>query len=215
MNLQNRLYGQNNPPYPLDFVNDFAEAIIRVEEKYCEWAYNNLYYNQKTERVFAYELYHQFKTLTVIDDKYRNLRLDAEIDKSVNEPIENCVLEIENIIQTRFSPDLVIHLEQRNNQVENQKLIIELKTKRLYGNRGNLEIKKTVLKLNHYLRVLNFQYAIFLSVNTDFNQLIGKLKELIGNPTNQVWQERFNRIILINYKDRILTTRTLNDILTN
>lgn len=215
MNLQDRLYGQNAPPYPLDFVNDIAEAVIRVEEKYCGWVYNNVNYNQKIERVFAYELYHQFKTLTLFDDKYHNLRLDGEIDKRVTQQIEQCDLVIENFTQTRFSPDLVIHLGQTNRQEENQKLIIELKTKRLYGEQGQREIKKTVLKLNHYLRVLNFQYAIFLSVNTDFNQLNEQLNDLIGNPINQHWQERFNRIIVINYKNRILLAKTLKDILTN
>lgn len=85
MNLRTRLYGQAELPYPLDYINDIGEAILRVEERYCEWAYNSDNNNQKTERVFAYELYHQFKTLTNCDNKYHNLRLDGEIDKRVTE----------------------------------------------------------------------------------------------------------------------------------
>ena len=214
MNLKRRLY-EHNDHQPLEFVNDIGEAIIRVEEEYCEWAYNNPNYNQKTERVFAYELYHQFKMLTVCDTKYRNLRLDGEIDKRVTQPIELCGLVIENFTQVRFSPDLVIHLGQTDRQDENQKAIIELKTKRLYGKQGQLEIKKTILKLNHYLRVLHFQYAIFLSVNTEFNNLTEQLNNLFENPANQDWQERFSRIIVMNYKSRILSVKTLKDILMN
>lgn len=121
----------------------------------------------------------------------------------------------ENCTQTRYSPDLVIHLGQISRQEDNQKAIIEIKTKRLNGEQGNEELRKTILKLNHYLRVLNFQYALFLSVNTDFDQLTQQLIDLISDPTGQIWQDRFKRIIVINYRNRVLEAKTLYSILTN
>lgn len=213
MNLQNLLYGHNDPPYPLDFVNDIGEAIIRVEEKYCEWAYRNANQDQRIERVFAYELYHQFRQLTYWKQDYQNLRFDGEIGKHLNDEIETCgvILKNFNFAQRRFSPDLVIHLSQTDRQEINQKVIVELKSREI----GNQELAKTILKLNHYTRVLNFQYAILISVNTDFNQLTEQLIHLIENPTNQPWQNRFKRIIVINYRNRVLTAKTLNNILTN
>jgi len=212
MNLQQKLYGNNEPPFPLSFINDLGEAIIRVEEKYCLWAYNNENQDQKIERVFAYELYHQFRQLTYWKQDFQDLRFDGEIGKQINRDIETCGVTLQNFNfgQQNFFPDLVIHLNQQDRRVINQKVIIELKT-RVVNNR---EFAKTVLKLNHYQRVLNFQYATLISVNTDFAELTVRLRELFNNPTQQQWQDRFKRIIVMNYKDRIFDAKTLFNLLT-
>ena len=208
MNLQ-RIFTDQRPPFDLTYLNDFGEAIIRVEEKYCSWPYRNNNINQMIERVFAYELYHQFRLLTNYNTNYAALRLDGEIGKQLeNKNLETCGSN-SNIIQERFSPDLVIHFGQIDRQEINQKLIIEIKTKRV----GNDEIYEAILKLNHYIRILNFQYAVLVSVNTDFDALTLQIRDLFENPNNQVWTERFKRIIVMNYSDRNLTIKTLYKLL--
>lgn len=211
MDLQ-RIYAGQNPPFPLTYLNDIGEAIIRVEEAYCHWAYNNGNQDQRIERVFAYELYHQFRQLTYWKNNFQNLRFDGEIGKQLNDNIETCGVTLQNFDfgQRRFSPDLVLHLSQTDRQEINQKVIVELKSREV----GDRELAKTILKLNHYIRILNFQYATLISVNTDFDELVEQLSTLFDNPTNQEWQERFNRVIIMNYKDRNLTVKTLFKALT-
>ena len=214
MNLQEKLYGNNqNPPYPLNFVNELGEAIIRVKEEYCQWAYNNPQQDQRIERVFAYELYHQFRQLTYWKQDFKDLRFDGEIGKQITYEIEICGVKLENfnLNQNEFYPDLVLHLSQTNRLRNNQKLIIELKSRKV----GNPELAETILKLNQYLKSLNFEYASFISVNTDFNELIEQLVLLFENPINQKWACRFNRIIIMNYKDRNLEVKTLFEVLAN
>ena len=214
MKLKKRLYQNYNPPFPLDYVNDLGEAIIRVEEKYCKWAYDsNANRIQKIERVFAYELYHQLRLLSICDIKYQNLRIDGEIGKKIqyNSPIETCGFEIENLNKMSLLPDLVIHNGQNNREKEDQKIIIEIKTRNLSDEN---ELKKTLLKLNHYLRVLDFQYAIFLSVNTNYNELKEKIRLITQNMIPDCY-ERLDRIIIINYAERVIDAKTLRSIIDN
>lgn len=209
MNLQ-RIFTDQLPPLDLTYLNDFGEAIIRVEEKYCSWPYRNHDNNQRIERVFAYELYHQFRLLTECNPNYTTLRLDGEIVKQLEaENIETCGTGY-NRIQERFAPDLVVHLGQIDRNAINQKLIVEIKTKPV----GNDEIKESILKLNHYIRILNFQYAVLVSVNTDFDNLTIQIRDLFPDPANQEWRNRFNSIIIMNYSDRNLNIKTLYNLLT-
>lgn len=217
MNLQ-RIYGENIPPFPLTYINDIAEAIIRVDEKYCHWIYNQRTNpNQMTERVFAYELFHQFRQITNSNPDYFELRFDGEIDKLLHgDTVEVCGIKEDvnldiNSTQTYFSPDLVIHHSQNDRTCCNQKAIIEIKT----GYVSDSELAKTIIKLNHYIRVLHFQYAVFITVNTDFIRIVEGLKRSLNSPATKDLKERFNQIIIMNYDDRKLTEDTLLNILIN
>jgi len=205
-----RIFKPEQPHYELSFLNDLSEAIIRVEEKYCFWDGQHEDHIQKIERVFCYELYHQYRLLTACKNQNNDFRIDGEIVKQLDvRPIDLLGTNI-NIKQEQkqFSPDLVVHLGQSYQNVENQKLIIEVKTRKV----DNDELGVTILKLNHYINVLNFQYAAFISVNTDFNTVVLQLREIFSH--NNVRNENFMRIIIFNYKNRILNVDRLYHILT-
>ena len=209
----NEIY-QTRPPFPLTYLNHIGEAIIHVNNDYCVWSYNNANSNQKTERVFSYELYHQFRLLMNSNEYNNEIRLDGEIGKRLHgNTVRDCGVIISNFnfnsTQIHFSPDLVIHKGQNDRQEINQKAIVEIKTKDV----SNAELTKTILKLNHYIRVLHFQYAVFITVNTDFQEIAQKLRKLFHNPTNKELEKRFCRIIVMNYTDRKLTVYTLRNIL--
>ena len=207
MNLERKF--SNPPPFPLDYIYDIVEAIQKVDDKYRQWEYHNGN-SQKIERVFAYELYHQLRLMTHSNSKYKDLRIDGEISKEVYQEMETCGLpDLKILKHYRFSPDMVIHHAQTDRKEENQIAIIEIKTKNIHPD----ELKKTILKLNYYIRVLNFQYAIFISVNTEFDKVSKQLRCCFDNPLSKEWQNRFNRIIIMNYNQRKLEVDTLLGIL--
>lgn len=100
--------------------------------------------------------------------------------------------------QTKFSPDPVLHPAQNNRLENNQSLIIEIKTKKV----RNGELAKDLVKLNHYIWRLNFRYAVFISVNTNFNELKQQIRNIFENPLG--WNDRFNQIVIFNYNNERL-----------
>ena len=190
----------------LTYLNILGEAVIKVDEKYCSWESPDHENNQKTERVFAYELYYQFRQLT-LTDKY--IRVDGEIDKQINNyPINNCGADYE-VNQIKFSPDLVVHYGQLNREEENQKLIVEIKTKFP----GREELAKTIIKLNHYIIALHFQFAVLVSVNTKFDETIHRIQDIFPRIDNKSQREKYKRIVIFNYIDGHLDATTLYNIL--
>lgn len=204
-----KLKGYTTPDIEFDYLNDLAEAIIRVEESYCYWGEYNKTQNQRIERVFAYEMYHQLRMITKNNNRYDSSRIDGEIQKKFKEIIEKCGTGYE-LKQSKFTPDLTIHNSQRNRFYENQKLIVEIKSRDTTGD----PLKETILKLNHYLRVLNFQSAVFISVNTELKKLIENLQGSFIDLLSLECKKRFDRIIVMNYKDRHLEILPLSYILT-
>ena len=200
---------RHEPPFSLTYLNDLGDAIMNVDEKYCHWAYRIDYTNQKTERVFTYELYHQFRLMAGSKPQYYNdLRLDGEIGKRLADlELENCG-SATYITQGQFSPDLVIHLAQTNREEEYQKLVIEAKTKYV----RNDELGEAIIKLNHYIRVLSFQYAILISVNTDFNRLLGQIRAIFPKPKSDNLLNRFGRIIIMSRYQETFSARPLLEI---
>ena len=210
------IYNEDYPrPFSIENLEMLENAIRRVTNRYCIWDYNTQI-QQRGERVFAYELYHQFRNLLANAPNNLNLRFDGEIDKNLDENVDYCrvepiLLRIRNGRYLRddrkFSPDLVLHLAQNNRLQDNQSLIIEIKTKKV----GNSELAKDLLKLNHYIRIINFQYGVFISVNTNFDNLKQQIRDIFNNPDG--WENRFNRIVIFNHNDEILQVNTLQNIL--
>ena len=200
---------ENNERLSSDYLKDIASSITKVDKKYCQWEYQDGS-SQKIERVFAYELYHQLRKLTNSNPKYKELRIDGEISKEVYQEIETCgLLNLHSSKRRHFSPDMVIHYGQTNRKEESQIAIIEIKTREI----SNSNLIDTILKLNHYIRVLNFQYAIFISVNTEINKVSKQLRYFFDDPSGKEWHGRFNRIIIMNYNQRKLEVDTLLGIL--
>ena len=196
------IFGNDAPPFNLEYLVDLKDAVKNIKKKHYEWRYSKLKRSQKIERVFAYELYHQLRLLTTSTEEHKQrhagIRFDGELSKVIkNDNVQHLGVAGTGIdAQERFTPDLVLHLGQDFNLQFDQKLIIEIKTKEVSPS----DFKKTILKLNHYLRVLNFQYAVFISVNTDFTEF----KRDAYNYFNLVSAENrthFNKLILMNYKE--------------
>jgi UDP-N-acetylenolpyruvoylglucosamine reductase len=198
----------NNEPfeYKIRYLNDLANATKRVKQKYCEWSYKDDI--QQAERVFCYELYFQFRRIINKKRYYSKARLDGEITKTlVTTPMFGCGSDFRKD-QSVFTPDLVIHFAQESRTIENQKLIIEVKTKGI----GDPELTETIVKLNHYLVILNFQYAAFISVNTEFEELIAQIRHCFPNPRGTEWENNFKRILVYNYNDQKLKINRLFDL---
>lgn len=147
-NRKNNRQGQNSENYFYDFIS----ALLSVSDNYLIWPYGIS--TQMAERVFAYELYHQWRML-IDGHKYENLILNGEIRK------DGSVIRHENLKE--IYPDFVLH-EQQNNL--NQQLIIcEIKTSRaLQHKNGKAQLKKDIIKLGNAIEELGFKEALFIQV---------------------------------------------------
>jgi hypothetical protein len=141
----------------------FCEAIENVKKNYYGTEYRkrngngNIIKMQYLERVFAYELYHQFRIKTEEPPEYADLRLDAELVKyNWNGEYNDFGIAIDHI-PSYFSPDLVLHHSQNERQ-HNQKLIVEIKSTK----KRPKEKQKDIVKLINYVINLHFESAVFL-----------------------------------------------------
>lgn len=140
------------------YFKDFLLALITVEEKYMIWQYGGI--NDKMcERVFAYELYHQWRKLSE-QFNYDNLIINGEILK------DGSILHHEHLKE--IYPDLLLH-EQQNN-LNQQILACEIKTlKALEHENGKRKLKQDLIKLGHYVSDLQFKYSVFVQVRDKEN----------------------------------------------
>jgi hypothetical protein len=197
MNPQ-EIFGLQQPPSDLSHLTDLRDGMKEIKRKFYEWNYPKMKGMQKNERVFAYELYHQFRLITEPKLEYSTMRFDGELTKLLKaNPIDLLGIAFQSAwTQQRFTPDLVLHLGQENAQIQNQKFILEIKTK----NVADDEFKKTFLKLHHYIRSLSFQYAVFVSVNSTFHDFKQRAYSFF-NHTNALQRTHFDRIVLMNYNE--------------
>lgn len=202
-----RIFRQERIPYPLTYLNDLGTSIHMVNNSYCNWEARHITL-QKSERVFAYELYHQFKTLTRNNPEYIDIRFDGEIGKQIYLQPDNCGTLI-NTNQLDYTPDFVLHKSQTDSTEWNQKLIVEIKARNVTDN----DLSKDIIKLNHYISALNFQYSVFISVNTSEQIIQEKLKRIFSAQTVNRLEENFKRIIIVNYRNRILAIDRLFNLL--
>ncbi|MGI9651975.1 hypothetical protein [Chryseobacterium sp. RLHN22] len=143
--------------------NDFLLALIKVDPKYLLWPYGMK--EQMCERVFAYELYHQWRIVSEIY-QYENLIINGEIRKDGSIYRENI-----NIVY----PDLILH-EQQNN-MNQQILACEIKTiKAVESTGGSNKVKKDLFKLDNYIKDLNYQICAFIQIkgNIDISEKVIK-----------------------------------------
>lgn len=190
------------------FLDDLFLAISTIEDEYCNWEYQDSL--QQTERVFAYELYYKLKLISNIKtSQYAGIKFNGEIGKKIFNDISN-LGTVYTVDQKDFNPDLVLHLNQIDSSSENQKLIIEIKTK----NKSDEDVAKDIIKLNYGIEHLNFQFGVFISVNTNFETIIKKLRTIfILENLTQEDLINFNSIYIANYKSRKLDILTLDKIL--
>lgn len=135
------------------YLNDLLLALANVDSKYLLWPYGGVT-EQMCERVFAYELYHQWRIVSEIF-QYDNLIINGEIrkDGSVYRRDINIVY-----------PDLVLH-EQQNN-LNQQILACEIKTVIAVKN-SKEDLKKDLIKLDKYIDVLEYHKSVFIQIIDD------------------------------------------------
>ena len=171
----------------LTYLIDFCEAIEKVKPDYYKTEYRNRM--QYLERVFAYELYHQFRIKTEGRREYAGLRFDAELEKdNWHGNWVNFGIDIDHI-PPNFSPDIVLHQSQDEHQ-HNQKLIVEIKS----AMKTSTEIQKDIVKLYNYVINLHFESAVFLifGKRDDLTALEVFTPHLAGN------EEYFGKIFIVN-----------------
>jgi hypothetical protein len=190
-------------PIPSPYLEDLIAALEQVNSQYCHWPIAGSRI-QEGERVFAYELYHQLRIVAITKPQlYQDIRYDGEINKSFREEFFycRCTLEaqlradIRHRISARFSPDLVLHRGQIDRNPENQKLIIEIKT----GELKPKPLAKDILKLNHFLRTLNFECGYFIAVNVSLSEVSSQLRNLFPDYRMDYSESLFHKIVIITY----------------
>lgn len=202
-----RIFRNEQIPFPLIYLNDLGRAVSLVDQKYCNWEAKHITV-QKSERVFAYELYHQFRVLTINNEEYSNIQFNGEIGKQIFQRADDCGTGIDTH-QLNFAPDLVLHKGQRDSLEQNQKLVIEIKARNISDDK----LAKDILKLNHYIDALNFQYGIFITVNTDEQVIKEKLKRKFSREATLSRESNFKGLFILNYRNRIIAIDRLYNLI--
>ena len=139
-------------------------------------------FEQFIERVFAYELYHQFRLIMLkFPEEYKDLILNGEVSKNG--------FEDTSLGKNRIFPDLVLHKNQKTSEAQFQKLFIEIKTsKNLNEDSLKSDIKKLFVAISDRL---NYQNAVFICINHDYKNLIKKIKDILKDKESlelkQLW----------------------------
>lgn len=162
--------------------------------KPCYFSSTGKYKKQKLERAFCYELYYQIK-VRMEREPYVNegLMISGEIGKQDWVRQSYTIRGLKYKIKW-FYPDLVIHKSQEDNSHENQKLVIEAK----FLNYNLSELVKDIIKLINAIKYKNFQYAVLLSINTDFNELLNNLKSYLSKDDFSNEIKLLERLLVIN-----------------
>lgn len=150
------------------YLNDLKNALENVSESY-------VLYNQKDqrgnncikteERIFAYELYHQFRKIMDDDNKYTNLYMSGEQVKNCNLFQGESLNGMKHII-----PDMVLHETIAENSGK-QVFYVEIKMS------NNQALLKDLYKLTKLKKEnkLHFKYYVFIVVGMNKCELCSKI----------------------------------------
>ena len=169
-------------------INDLKYALENVDKEYISWTMGNISPNnakiiqaQNTqdksqddditrkycERVFAYELYHQFRKLMYSNDHYNDLFLNGEQQKDNSHFNEL----LKSFSKNKIIPDLILHRCCGSIDMGGQILYIEIKTK------NNTAVCDDLQKLTDLTKTkLNFAYYVFIYVDGTFEELKKRIK---------------------------------------
>lgn len=156
-------------------IRDLIFALEHVNQRYIRWTLGKTAEeddpycstaNNYCERVFAYELYHQFRKLMCDNDAYQCLFFNGEQQKDNSH--FKYLLDVIN--KEKVIPDLVLHENTGTYECGGQILYIEIKTKH------NNDVYSDLLKLSRLTETnLNFYYYVFIYVDGTFEDLINKI----------------------------------------
>ena len=153
-------------------IDDFISALLNVDEFYYTYTTRK----QETkypERVFAYELYHQFrKIMEKKPEKYQGIFLNGEQQKSkqVVEDLEKC------------APDLVLHDCIYEVRPDGQFWLCEIKMK------DNPKAMSDLEKF-YKMEVLGFQCYIFLYAGVTFEEMAKEIREINVSSDTDVYEK--------------------------
>ncbi len=165
------------------------EALKKVEPSYTKsYQYEDYEGNEFTyeqlERNFAYELYHQIRTLKEKNLKKENkIVINAEVVKQgyVEKKMDSTEKSIK---KTHVLPDIVIHGGQGESNKNLQLLVAEIKR----NSTTNQDLKRDLQKLGWYLTSLTyadqripFGVGCFIMTNISKDQLYKKIKTVLVN----------------------------------
>lgn len=187
MDKSQLIEGKNKFKYCID---DLIYSLEHVNEKYVKWKMGKANEEEKTiqaqegllkdkidpkqresycERVFAYELYHQFRKLMCDNEKYSDLLFNGEQrkDESFFKDLFKELKDNDYVI-----PDLILHENLGNiEKHDGQVLYIEIKT--INSDDVFLDLKKLS---NLSLTALDFYYYIFIYVDGTIEDLMEKVE---------------------------------------
>ncbi len=143
---------------------------------------NRLYFipeavNQSTENSFSAELFRHWRNIMESENKiiqYNGLALDFDIRKELFDDI------IVTNSSNSFRPDLVLHLSQLNWDPNFQKVYIEVKTNCIPY------VKDDIQKLANAISVLRFERAVFISVNSNYTDLVRRIRRIVISENNRL-----------------------------
>ena len=147
------------------------QAITQIDKRYLSYADTNANADDREdqiiqlERVFAYELYHQWSRLK--DD---HLVLNGEVDKLWN--------------KETWYPDMVLHGGQ--DDPDNNKIVVEIKRECMVKGKPETILDdlvklssflKTVEKDNQHKKYRNYEYAVFILLKGELNEIANAVKD--------------------------------------
>ena len=191
-------------------IEDLMYALEHVDEKYVKWHMGqrkeggitenlgedegNMLQSPKEsycERVFAYELYHQFRKLMCDNKRYNSLLFNGEQRKDETF-YDDLFKELEGY--DYVIPDLILHEALGNKDIhDGQILYIEIKTV------NNENVFSDLKKLSELTKSpLNFYYYIFIYVDGTIKDLKDKVK---GVKKKRAYNELDDNILCICVKN--------------
>lgn len=153
-------------------IDDFISALLNVDENYYTYT-TQKHVTKYPERVFAYELYHQFrKIMEKNPEKYQSIYLNGEQQKSkqVVEDLEKC------------APDLVLHDCIYDVRPDGQFWACEIKMK------GNPDAMSDFDKF-YRMEVLGFKCYIFLFAGVTFEEMAEEIRKLKVRTDTDVYEK--------------------------
>lgn len=147
------------------YIDDVIYALCKVNSKYFVYPDNDKEDQYKyPERVFAYELYHQYRTIMQeMPEKYSGLYLNGEQPKSSH--VWKGL--------ARITPDMILHkyIDKPDYTGEGQEWLCEIKML------GNPNIIGDLTKIKEKEEVLKFKDYIFMYIGSDIVNFKRKLDD--------------------------------------
>jgi hypothetical protein len=180
------------------------KAILNVKSRYVDFYQISV---ERLERVFAYELYHQWSILIDKQNKERNTGdeyiLNGETEKTMSHFGKD-------IVKVRTYPDLVLHKSM--DLPRGQAIVCEIKRR---GNFTKGGLENDIKKLRDFVCKLQneytFGFGVFILAGDNMKSIFEKMNLL--NWTTRWRGLKSKNILLIAYKDSQLQIVSLHDAL--